>query len=337
MKNSNLSCQQAQFNHPGEAEVIFLAEGKVAIPEADQVLIKVSYAGVNGPDLAQRKGMYPPPPGASEILGLEVSGIIVAIGEDVAQWQVGDRVCALVPGGGYSEYVITWGGHCLPIPSDLTLAQAAALPETFFTVWGHLFMRGGLQAGEILLIHGGSGGIGSTAITLAKQFGVTVISTSGSEAKCDYCKGLGADHAFNYRDEQLLDKILAVAPQGVDVVLDMASGDLINLNLQALAIEGRLVTIALLRGPTASVDVFRLMAKRITWTGATLRPQSVEAKARIANQLLTYVWPLFSTNKGQSLVPNIFAQFPLAQASQAHRLLESGGHTGKVVLKVCDE
>ena len=331
------SCKQIVFDQAGGPEVLYIADSAVPTLDSGQVLIKVSYAGVNGPDIAQRKGMYPPPPDASEVLGLEVSGTIVAVGESITQWQVGDTVCALVPGGGYSEYVVTWGDHCLPIPSGLTLAQAAALPETFFTVWGHLFMRGGLKAGETVLIHGGSGGIGSAAIALAKQFGIRVIATSGSQDKCDYCKQLGADYAFNYRDADLLEQILAAVPQGVDVVLDMASGDMINLNLKALALEGRLVTIALLRGPTASVDVFRLMSKRITWTGATLRPQSVEAKALIAKRLLEDVWPLFLTSKGDKLIPHIFAEFSFEQVSQAHLLMESGTHKGKIVLKIAVE
>lgn len=337
MAGDTNSCKQIIFDQAGGPEVLSIVSGTVPRVGPDQVLIKVSYAGVNGPDIAQRKGSYPPPPSASDILGLEVSGFIVAIGESVTRWQVGDVVCALVPGGGYSEYVVTWGCHCLPIPTGLTLAQAAALPETFFTVWGHLFMRGGLKACETVLIHGGSGGIGSTAITLAKQFGVRVIATSGSQDKCDYCKQLGADHAFNYRDADLLEQILAVAPQGVDVVLDMASGDLVNLNLKALALEGRLVTIALLRGPTASVDVFRLMSKRITWTGATLRPQSVEAKALIAKRLLDDVWPLFLTSAGDKLVPHIFAEFSFDNVAEAHQLMESGRHKGKIVLKVVEE
>ncbi|QYK00962.1 NAD(P)H-quinone oxidoreductase [Shewanella psychrotolerans] len=331
------SCKQIIFDQAGGPEVLYIAESNVPKVDSEQVLIKVSYAGVNGPDIAQRKGMYPPPPGASEVLGLEVSGTIVAVGDSVSQWQVGDVVCALVPGAGYSEYVVTWGSHCLPIPSGLTLAQAAALPETFFTVWGHLFMRGALKAGETVLIHGGSGGIGSAAIALAKQFGIKVIATSGSQDKCDYCKQLGADYAFNYHDTDLLEQLLAVAPDGVDVALDMASGDMINLNLKALAVEGRLVTIALLRGPTASVDVFRLMSKRITWTGATLRPQSIEAKARIAKRLLTDVWPLFLTSQAEPLVPHIFAEFSFDKVAEAHQLMESGRHYGKIVLKMAAE
>ncbi len=302
---------------------------------SEQVLIKVAYAGVNAPDVAQRKGLYPPPADASNILGLEVSGTIVAVGDAVTEWQVGDNVCALVPGGGYSEYVITWAAHCLPIPDSLSLAQAAALPETFFTLWGHLFMRGGLKAGEILVVHGGSGGIGSAAIALAKQFGITVVVTCSSQEKCDYCLELGADYAFNYH-KNWVTQTLSVFPQGVDIVLDMASGDMINQNLKVLAEEGRLVTIALLRGVTANVDVFRLMAKRITWTGATLRPQSVEAKALIAKGLRGSVWPLFATPAGEMLIPNVFAQFPLVDAAKAYTCMEAGQHRGKLILKVSE-
>ncbi|MCZ4335814.1 NAD(P)H-quinone oxidoreductase [Shewanella colwelliana] len=324
---------QARFDSPGGPESLYLTDGVVPFLLDEQVLIEVAYAGVNGPDIAQRKGLYPPPRGASDVLGLEVSGRVVAIGKQVTQWQVGDRVCALVPGGGYSQLVATYASHCLPIPVGLTLAQAAALPETFFTVWGHLFIRGGLKAGETLLIHGGSGGIGSAAIALAKQFGGTVITTSGNTDKCEYCRSLGADFAFNYHDDDLLSQILSASDGGVDIVLDMAAGDLINLNLKALAEEGRMVTIALQRGVTANVDVFRLMSKRITWTGATLRPQSVQTKAGIAQALLDKVWPLFTGN-ATSLTPHIFAEFNFDDVVEAHKLLESGEHRGKLVLKL---
>ncbi|MFV7768868.1 NAD(P)H-quinone oxidoreductase [Shewanella marisflavi] len=323
-----------QFAAPGGPEVLNLGQSQLPEIASDQVLIKVEYAGVNGPDVAQRRGLYPPPPGASDILGLEVSGTVVALGSQVTAWQLGDKVCALVPGGGYGEYVVTWAAHCLPIPTGVTMAQAAALPETFFTVWGHLFMRGGLKPDETLLIHGGSGGIGSAAVTLAKQFAVKVLVTCGSQEKIDYCLGLGADQGFNYHDEDLLAQIKAAAPQGVDLVLDMASGDMIDLNLKALAIEGRLVTIALQRGRRADVDVALLMAKRIWWTGATLRPQSVEAKQAIAQGLLEQIWPKFATPQGDKLVPHLFAEFPLGEAAKAHALMESGQHRGKLVLKV---
>ncbi|MCG9738366.1 NAD(P)H-quinone oxidoreductase [Shewanella insulae] len=326
-----------QFNAPGGPEVLELAQSPLPAIAPDQVLIKVEYAGVNGPDVAQRRGLYPPPPGASEILGLEVSGTIVALGAEVTGWRLGDKVCALVPGGGYGEYVTTWGVHCLPIPQGVSMAQAAALPETFFTVWGHMFMRGGLKPGETVLIHGGSGGIGSAAVTLAKQFAVKVLVTCSSQEKIDYCLGLGADHGFNYRDEDLLGQIKAVAPKGVDLVLDMASGDLIDFNLKVLATEGRLVTIALQRGRRAEVDVALLMAKRICWTGATLRPQSVAAKQTIADGLLELVWPRFEAAEGADLVPHLFAEFALADAAKAHALMESGQHRGKLVLKVTSD
>ena len=326
-----------QFDAPGGPEMLKLGQSPLPTIEPEQLLIKVDYAGVNGPDIAQRRGLYPPPTGASEILGLEVSGTIVALGAEVTGWRLGDKVCALVPGGGYGEYVATWGVHCLPIPAGVTMAQAAALPETFFTVWGHMFMRGGLKAGETVLIHGGSGGIGSAAVTLAKQFAVKVLVTCGSQEKIDYSLALGADHGFNYHDEDLLDQIKAVAPQGVDLVLDMASGDLIDLNLKALAIEGRLVTIALQRGRRAEVDVALLMAKRICWTGATLRPQSVAAKQAIADRLRELVWPIFATTEGSKLVPYLFAEFTLADVAKAHALMESGEHRGKLVLKVASD
>ncbi|MCG9745152.1 NAD(P)H-quinone oxidoreductase [Shewanella sp. Isolate8] len=334
MSSLPTSYTHVQFNAPGGPEVLELTQSTLPAIAPDQLLIKVAYAGVNGPDVAQRRGVYPPPAGASEILGLEVSGTVVALGEQVTGWQLGDKVCALVPGGGYGEYVATWGVHCLPIPQGLSMAQAAALPETFFTVWGHMFMRGGLKAGETVLIHGGSGGIGSAAVTLAKQFAVKVLVTCGNQEKIDYCLALGADHGFNYHDEDLLAQIKAVAPQGVDLVLDMASGDLIDLNLKALAIEGRLVTIALQRGRRAEVDVALLMAKRIWWTGATLRPQSVEAKQAIADGLREQVWPRFASPEGSQLVPHLFAEFALGDGAKAHALMESGQHRGKLVLKV---
>jgi NADPH:quinone reductase len=318
------------FDSPGEPEVLHLARSSMPAPGAGQLLIRVQAAGVNGPDLAQRKGLYPPPADASPILGLEVAGEICALGEGVSQWALGDAVCALVPGGGYGEYVLTHASHCLPVPSGLSMAEAAALPETFFTVWGNLFMRAGLQEGETLLIHGGSGGIGSTAIMLAKAFGARVLVTSGSDEKCLYCLGLGADMAINYHAEEFVGPVLvATEGRGVDLILDLAGGDFVNLNLQALAPDGRMVSVAMQRGAKAQVDIFRLMAKRITWTGSTLRPQSVEAKAGIASELRNEVWPLMERGL---LKPQIFATFPLEEAGRAHALLESGSHRGKVVL-----
>lgn len=318
------------FEQPGDVDVMRLTRSPMPVPQAGEVLIRVYAAGVNGPDLAQRKGWYPAPVGASSILGLEVAGEICAIGEGVTAWSLGDKVCALVPGGGYGEYALTHASHCLPIPQGFSMVDAAALPETFFTVWGNLFMRAGLKRGETVLIHGGSGGIGSTAILLAKAMGTKVIVTSGSDDKCQYCRRLGADVAINYHEENFVEPVLASTEgKGVDVVLDMASGDFINGNLKVLALDGRMVSVAIQRGATAEVDVFRLMAKRITWSGSTLRPQSIDAKANIAAQLLAHVWPLLDNG---TIKPTVFQTFPLTEVAAAHSLMASGEHRGKVVL-----
>lgn len=316
----------------GAPEVMHMTRSPLPMPAAGQVLIRVHAAGVNGPDVKQRVGAYPPPPGASPIIGLEVAGVISALGEGVTQWQLGDKVCALVPGGGYGEYVITYASHCLPIPKGFSYVQAAALPETFFTVWGNLFMRAALKAGESVLIHGGSGGIGSTAIQLASSLGSRVIATTSDDEKRDYCLGLGAEAVINYRNENFVEPVMALTQEkGVNVVFDIAGGDFINLDFQALAMDGRMVSVAMQRGPKAEVDIFRLMAKRIMWTGSTLRPQSVEAKAEIAAQLHAKVWPLLDSGK---IIPNIHATFTLADAPKAHQLMESGSHRGKIVLTV---
>lgn len=332
-----LDYQHIDFLEPGYADVMFLNCSPMVKPAKDQILIKVAAAGVNGPDVAQRKGVYPAPKGASPILGLEVAGEVCGLGDDVSQWQLGDKVTALVPGGGYGEFVVTYAEHCLPIPQGWALEEAAAIPETFFTVWGNLFMRAGLAAGETVLIHGGSGGIGSAAIVLAKAFGARVIATSGSDEKCEYCLGLGADLALNYQQDFVAPVIEHTQGQGVDVVFDIAGGDFINQNLKALAVDGRMVSVAMQRGPKAQVDIFRLMAKRITWTGSTLRPQSIEAKSRIACELLEKVWPLLNKaadDRTHRLVPNIFARFPLSECVSAHQLMESGTHRGKIVLSI---
>lgn len=315
---------------PGVPEVMQLSRSPLPVPAAGQVLIRVHAAGVNGPDIKQRVGVYPPPPGASPIIGLEVAGDICALGEGVHQWQIGAQVCALVPGGGYGEYVLTYAAHCLPIPIGFSYVQAAALPETFFTVWGNLFMRAGLKAGETVLIHGGSGGIGTAAIQLASALGSTVIATTGQDEKREYCLSIGAQEVINYRTQYFVDAVMAFTQdKGVNVVFDIAGGDFINLNLQVLAMDGRMVSVAMQRGSKAEIELFRLMAKRIVWTGSTLRPQSVAAKAEIAKQLRERVWPLLDS---QQIVPNIFATFPLSEAPKAHALMESGAHRGKVVL-----
>lgn len=327
------------FELPGDADVMKISRSPLQIPLHGQVLIRVAFSGVNGPDLAQRKGVYPAPKEASSILGLEVAGEICALGEGVSQWQIGDQVTALVPGGGYGEYVLTYPKHCLPVPQGWTLEEACAIPETFFTVWGNLFMRAGLTAGETVLIHGGSGGIGSAATVLAKAFGAQVIVTSGSDEKCEYCRSLGAELVLNYQQDFVEPVMAFTQGRGVDVVFDIAGGDFINQNLKALAIDGRMVSVAMQRGPKAQVDIFRLMAKRITWTGSTLRPQSIEAKAKIAEELQTKVWPLLDKGAdvhAQNLVPHIEARFKLGDCINAHRLMESGTHRGKIVL-VIDE
>ncbi|MEC4726057.1 NAD(P)H-quinone oxidoreductase [Shewanella sp. D64] len=324
------------YDQPGQPDVLRMVRSPLPVIQGDQVLIKVYAAGVNGPDIAQRKGLYPSPEGASPILGLEVAGEIVKVGDGVTRWQLGDKVCALVPGGGYGEYVATYAEHCLPIPEGWRYQEASAIVETFFTVWGNLFMRAGLKAGETVLIHGGSGGIGSAAIVLAKAFGAHVIATSGSEDKCHYCRGLGADVAINYHDDFVEQVMDYTQERGVEVVLDIAGGDFINQNLKALALDGRMVSVAMQRGAKAEVDIFRIMAKRLTWTGSTLRPQSVTAKAEIAEQLLEKVWPLLANDSGNlhQLKPHVFAEFVLVECAKAHSLMESGNHRGKLVLVI---
>ncbi|RPA35280.1 NAD(P)H-quinone oxidoreductase [Shewanella frigidimarina] len=324
-----------QFTHvvveqPGEPSVMAMTQSTLAMPTEGQVTIKVYAAGVNGPDIKQRVGAYPPPADASPIIGLEVAGEIVAVADDVTQWQVGDKVCALVPGGGYAELVNTYAAHCLPIPTGYSFVQAAALPETFFTVWGNLFIRGGLNAGETVLIHGGSGGIGTTAIQMASRLGATVFATSGSAEKCQYCLEQGASVAINYNEQHFVEPILeATNGLGVNVIMDIAGGDFINENLKAIATDGRMVSVAMQRGPQANVDIFRIMAKRVIWTGSTLRPQSVANKALIAQGLAEFVWPLL--NSGKMSIP-IDSVFPFSQVVQAHELMESGTHKGKIVL-----
>ncbi|NKF52314.1 NAD(P)H-quinone oxidoreductase [Shewanella sp. WXL01] len=322
----------------GDANMMQLAKGELKQLGANQVLIEVHCAGVNGPDIKQRQGAYPAPKDASPILGLEVAGTVIAIGSEVSQLQAGDRVCALVPGGGYASHVVTYAQHCLPIPQGMSMMQAAALPETFFTVWGNVFMRGKLQANEWLLVHGGAGGIGSTTIALAKAFGAKVIATASSAQKRDYCLQIGADHCVQVpgygADAQtsLVDAVLSLTNgRGVDVVLDMAGGEMINQNLKMIASDGRIVSIAMQSGAKATVDVFRLMAKRVVWTGSTLRPQSVAAKAAIAAELKQTVWPLLDVGTIQLQVDRSFA---LSEVVAAHEYMESGEHKGKIVLQL---
>jgi putative PIG3 family NAD(P)H quinone oxidoreductase len=297
-----------------------------------EILIEVRAAGVNRPDVVQRMGAYPPPPGASDLPGLEVAGVVAALGGNVARWRLGDAVCALTPGGGYAEYVRVHGTNALPIPAGFTFSEAAALPETFFTVWHNVFERGALKKGETLLVHGGSSGIGTTAIQLASVFGAYVITTAGTAEKCAACLKLGADRAVNYRAEDFVAVTKeATGGRGADVILDMVGGDYVARNYEAAAVEGRVVQIAVQAGAKGSADFFKLMAKRLIHTGSLLRPRSVEFKAAIAAALETQVWPLLAARRVQPVMDMIF---PLKEAWRAHERMEEGEHIGKIVLDV---
>ncbi|OCZ77506.1 NAD(P)H-quinone oxidoreductase [Achromobacter xylosoxidans] len=309
-----------------------LAEREMAAPAGRQVLIEVAYAGVNRPDVLQRSGSYPPPPGASPYLGLEVAGTIVAVGPDATRWQVGDRVCALTPGGGYAQYCLADERHCLPVPRGLDLLSAAAIPENYFTVWTNVFERARLAAGEKFLVHGGSSGIGLTAIQLARAFGAEVWTTVGNQEKAEACLKAGAQHALIYRDTDFeADIRQATGGQGVDVILDMVGGAYINKNLRLLAVNGRLVQIAFLEGSKAEIDALPIMTKRLSFTGSTLRPRSDEDKGAIAQALADKVLPLMEQGR---CLPLIHQVFPLEEAAQAHALMESSRHIGKIMLKV---
>jgi NADPH2:quinone reductase len=320
-----------EITQAGGPEVLQLAERPIPEPKHGQVVLKVAYAGVNRPDALQRAGMYAPPPTASDLPGLEASGEVVSIGPGVAGLAVGDQVCALLPGGGYAEYVATAAAHCLPVPEGMGLKEAACLPETFYTVWSNVFMRGGLKAGERFLVHGGSSGIGTTAIQLAHAFGARVFATAGTDSKCAACVDLGAEAAINYRDSDFVDVMLAEG--GADLILDMVGGDYIPRNIMALAEDGRLVQIAFLQGPKVELNFATLMTRRLTMTGSTLRPQSDLAKSRIAQELRDNVWPLL--DKGR-VAPVMDSEYLLENAADAHTRLESSGHIGKIVLKVGD-
>ncbi len=314
---------------PGGPEVLTLVERPIPEPGHGQVLIRVAHAGVNRPDALQRAGAYAPPPGASDLPGLEAAGTIVAVGPGVAGLKEGDSVCALLPGGGYADYALAPAAHCLPVPDGLSLQQAACLPETFFTVWSNVFMRGGLRGGEVFLVHGGSSGIGTTAIQLAHHFGARVFTTAGTNEKCRACEALGAERAINYRDADFVEVLKAEG--GADLILDMVGGDYIPRNIAALADDGRLVQIAFLQGPKVNLNLAPIMVRRLTLTGSTLRPQSDIAKARIAHQLLSEVWPLLSAGR---VAPVMDQSFDLADAALAHARMESSDHIGKISLTV---
>ncbi len=318
-----------EISEPGGPDVLKLTERPVPQPRHGEVVIRVAWAGVNRPDALQRAGAYAPPPQASDLPGLEAAGEIVAIGAGVEHWSVGDEVCALLPGGGYAEYVATPGAHCLPVPQGMDLKQAACLPETYFTVFSNVFTRGGLEGGERFLVHGGTSGIGTTAIQLAHAFGARVFATAGTDAKCDVCTDLGAERAINYKTEDFVE--ILQGEGGADLILDMVGGDYIPRNVEALKDEGRLVQIAFLQGPKVEFNFAPVMRRRLTITGSTLRPQSDLAKARIAIDLLETVWPLLETGR---IGPVMDSEFDLVDAASAHARMEAGDHIGKIVLNV---
>lgn len=324
------SMTQIAITEPGNADVLKPETARLPYPGEGQILLRVEAAGINRPDVLQRRGLYPPPKGASAIPGLEIAGTVAIAGRGVSRFQEGDKVCALVNGGGYAQYCLAEAGSSLPVPAGLDMIEAAALPETFFTVWHNVFERGGLQEGEWLLVHGGSSGIGTTAIQMAKAFGAKVLTTAGSHVKCSACERLGADRAINYLEEDFV----AIAKEetgkrGVDVILDMVGGDYVERNLRVAAADGRIVQIAFLNGSQVELDLMRLMLKRLTLTGSTLRARSEAVKAGIARALEEKVWPLVESGK---IRPVIDSTYPLAQAATAHRRMESNDHIGKIVL-----
>ena len=321
-----------EIAEPGGPEALVPGTRPVPEPAAGEVLVAVQAAGVNFPDVMQRRGLYPPPPGASEIPGLEIAGTVVALGDGVARLAVGDEVCALVAGGGYAAYCAAPVPQCLPVPDGFDMVMAAAIPETFFTVWTNLFDRGRLKAGESVLIHGGSGGIGSAAIMVARAMGARVFTTARTEEKCAVCRDIGAERAINYADEDFVEVIKeATDGRGVDVILDIVGGDYTVRNLAALAMEGRLVQVAVQGGAKPEIPLFTIMQKRITLTGSTLRARSVADKGAIADALRENIWPLFDAG---SIKPLVHKTYPLAEAAEAHALMESSAHIGKIVLTV---
>lgn len=320
------------IKEPGGPEALAPESRPVPQPGPGEVLVRVAAAGVNRPDVMQRKGLYPPPPGASDIPGLEIAGEVVAVGEGATRYQVGDRICGLVSGGGYAEYCPVHESNALPIPEGVSMVEAAAIPETFFTVWTNVFERGRLKSGETFMVHGGTSGIGTTAIMLAKAFGATVITTAGSDEKCEACRKLGADVAINYKTQDFVaESKAATGKKGVDLILDMVGGDYIAKNYEAAAVEGRIVQIAFQSSSKTQIDFMRLMLKRLTHTGSTLRSRSPAEKAGIADQLVEKVWPLVASGQVR---PVIHKTFPLAEAAQAHALMETSQHIGKIVLTV---
>ena len=318
-----------EITEPGGPEVLRPATLPVPVPGHGQIVIRVAYAGVNRPDALQRAGSYAPPANASPLPGLEASGTVVELGPNVTRWSIGDKVAALLPGGGYAEYVTTHESHALPIPDGMSMKQAACLPETCFTVWSNVVMRGGLRAGERFLVHGGASGIGTTAIQIARSLGARVFTTAGTDDKARACQALGAERAFNYKTEDWAAEVKAMG--GADLILDMVGGPYLPRNIRTLADDGRLVQIAFLQGPKIELNFAEMMMRRLTITGSTLRPQSDAAKARIAREVETHVWPMIAASH---FAPVMDSEYPLEQAAQAHARMESSDHTGKIVLKV---
>ena len=321
-----------EISKAGGPDVLVEIERPTPSPAGGEVLVKVAAAGVNRPDVMQRMGHYPPPPGITDIPGLEISGVVEQLGSGVDQWRVGDRVCALVAGGGYAEYCVAPAPQCLPLPGDVDFVHAAAIPETFFTVWTNVFERGRLKPGESILVHGGSSGIGTAAIQLARALGSRVFATAGSAEKCAACERLGAERAINYREQDFVAVVKdATGGKGVDVVLDMVGGDYFPRNMDALRMDGRLVSIAVLNGVKTTINIVTMMQRRLTLTGSTLRTRPIDEKGAIASALRQHVWPLLESG---AVSPVIHATFPLRAAAEAHRVMESGAHIGKLVLVV---
>lgn len=319
-----------EITQPGGPEVLQPTVRPLSPPGPEEVLIEVAYAGINRPDIIQRMGHYPPPPGASDILGLEVSGTVVAVGDKVSHWRPGDLVCALLSGGGYSQYVATHEGLCLPIPSGLGLDEAASLPETFFTIWFNLVEKAGLSSTDVVLIHGGSGGIGTAAIQVARAFGATVYATAGSAEKCRFCEDLGAIKAFNYKEEDFTTIKQLTDHRGADIIIDIVGGDYVGKNIRSAARKGRIISLAFLQGSKVEVDLMPVMLKELVITGSTLRSQPLELKRRIAQAVSLNLWPLIEAEQIRPLVDCIL---PLEEAPQAHRVMERSEHKGKILLR----
>jgi len=321
--------QCIEISAPGKPEVLRMATRAVPAPKAGEVLVKVAATGINGPDMMQRKGLYPAPPGASDLLGLEISGEIVALGESVTRWKTGDNIAALTNGGGYAEYCAVDAQHCLPIPAGVSLRDAGSLPETFFTVWSNVFMGAGLKGGETFLVHGGAGGIGATSIQLAKAFGVKVFATDSPAARCDFARGLGADRVIDYREEDFVEIVREAG--GANVILDIVGGANIEKNFKAANHDARIIQLAFGAGSKVEINLMPVMLKRLSYTGSTLRTRPPKYKNEIARQLEEKVWPLIAAGK---IKPMVNAVFPLAEAAKAHALMESSGHIGKILLVV---